>query len=228
MSKISSAFAVPLASAFMAEPEALNAELRELFIRRSGEGNKHANPSPYTHRNDALFESRFDLFDWPHPAVQKLKTFCLSNLYALIGQLNGYDKDTLARLDLANSAWFHVTERGGYFGVHNHPMASWSAVYMVCQEGDEEDPHSGMLTLINPHTVSTMYMDKANASLCQPFTHANLTFRLRPGQLLMFPSWLMHEVTPYEPREKGYRITVAFNAWFRFSGNATSAPYAGA
>ena len=39
------------------------------------------------------------------------------------------------------------------------------------------------------------------------------SYRLRAGQLVLFPSWFNHEVLPY--RGQGERITVAFNCWFR-------------
>ena len=34
----------------------------------------------------------------------------------------------------------------------------------------------------------------------------------RPGELVMFPSWVLHDVKPFEG--EGERITIAFNCWF--------------
>ena len=34
----------------------------------------------------------------------------------------------------------------------------------------------------------------------------------QPGQLVLFPSWILHDVKPFEG--EGERITVAFNCWF--------------
>ena len=39
-----------------------------------------------------------------------------------------------------------------------------------------------------------------------------LSVRLEPGQLVLFPSWLLHDVKPFQG--EGERITVAFNCWF--------------
>lgn len=37
--------------------------------------------------------------------------------------------------------------------------------------------------------------------------------------MLLFPSWMLHEVSAFEPRtEDGLRITVAFNARFSMAG----------
>lgn len=218
--EISSAFSTPIAFARMESPEALNAELRSLFLACEAEGERFANPEPYTHRNDALFESNFTLFDWPQPAIARLRDFCWASLYRLIGELNQYDLDTLRRLHIAYESWFHITRRGGYFGVHNHPLHSWSGVYCVCQEGDDPASDSGKLTFINPHAMSTMFIDMATHRMKPPFSMGNLSIRLAPGQLVLFPSWLLHEVTPFEPRQDGLRITVAFNARFRMEGVA--------
>lgn len=218
MASISIPFAVPLAIEQMADSAQLNAELREFFLDCEARGEQFANPEPFTHRNHALFESAFTLFDWNHPAIARLRDFCWQNLYQVIRDLNQYDTEMLQRLHIAHESWFHVTRTGGYFGVHNHPMHSWSGVYCVCQEGDDPESDSGKLTFINPQATSTMYVDMATHRMQRPYSMANLPMRLRPGQLVIFPSWLLHEVTPFEPRGEGVRITVAFNARFRLAG----------
>ena len=224
MATITTAFAVPIVTAQLDAPQALNAELRDLFLECEAQGDKYANPDPYTHRNEALFESAFNLFDWPHPAVARMRDFCLSHLYQTIGELNGYDTATLQRLHMASESWFHVTRRGGYFGVHNHPMHSWSGVYCVCQDGDEANRDSGRLTFISPFITNTMFVDMASHRMKPPYQLGSIPMRLTPGQLVLFPSWMLHEVSAFEPEEAGLRITVAFNARFRMQGVERHAP----
>jgi uncharacterized protein (TIGR02466 family) len=214
--QITTAFAVPTAFAKMPDCEALNAELRELFLAKAGEGERYANPEPYTHRNEALFESNFRLFDWPQPCVQRLRDFCWSNLYRLIRAVNNYDTEMLARLHMASESWFHVTRKGGYFGPHNHPLHSWSGVYCVSHHGDDPESDSGKLTFIDPLMQFNMYVDMANFKLQPPFQMGTRMYRLSPGDLVLFPSWLLHEVTPYEGDD--VRITVAFNTRFKLVG----------
>ncbi|MBK9657707.1 MAG: hypothetical protein IPO66_20725 [Rhodanobacteraceae bacterium] len=50
----------------------------------------------------------------------------------------------------------------------------------------------------------------------QPYAYGPRNFRLAAGQLLLFPSWVMHEVRPYFGEAS--RITVAFNVRFRMAG----------
>lgn len=218
MAQISPLFAVPFATADIDQPEPLNAQLRELFLAREAQGNRHANKDAYTVKSKALFESDFGLFETRDPVISKLRDFCWAHLYQVIGELNGYDRETLQRLQIGNEAWFHITRGGGSFGVHNHPMHSWSGVYSVCQEGDDPASDSGRFTVINPHMTSTTYLDMATFKIKQPYGAGSMSLRLRPGQLIIFPSWLLHYVTPFEPAGDGLRITVAFNARFRLDG----------
>ena len=214
MSQIIPYFSVPFCFAQHPQPDALNATLRALFLARETEGDRFANPNPYTMRNVQLFESHFDLFHWPEPCIAELSAFCLSNLMRWVSELNGYDAAALRKIDIATDAWFHVTRRNGYFGVHNHPMASWSGVYCVSPGvNDADQPNSGGLMFINPNTSGSMYADPGNGFLRKPYQHGNPVFHLVPGQLVVFPSWIMHHVVPFYG--DGERITVAFNCSFR-------------
>ena len=218
MVQISTLFAVPFASASLDQPEGLNQRLRALFLAREAQGG-HANKDVYQVPRKALFESNFGLFETDEPDLVRLRDFCWSNLYQVIRDINGYDAETLRRLHIGNEAWFHITRRGGSFDVHNHPNHSWSGVYCVCQEGDEGQAGSGEFTPINPFLMGASYTDMANYRMKPPFAMSNVPIRLAPGQLVIFPSWLMHFVTPFEPKgENALRITVAFNARFRLEG----------
>ena len=212
-------FAVPFGFAQLENCAALNAELRAFFLKRAAEGARYANPRPLTQRNGQVFESDFQLFQAPEPAVQKLKQFCWSNLLGMIAELSKYDEPTMRRLLIYSDSWFHITKRGGFFGLHNHPMASWSGVYCVAPgQHDEDKPDSGLLSFLNPATNGAMYLDAANARMQAPFGYGIRHIRFEPGQLVLFPSWIMHDVKPFEG--EGERITVAFNCWYSLKDNA--------
>jgi uncharacterized protein (TIGR02466 family) len=215
--RIQPAFALPFAHDTLADAGRLNAALRELFLARETEGARFANPGPYTVRNAQVFESHFQLFAWPEPEIAELRAFCLSRVVELAAQLNRYDTATRTRLRVSTDAWFHVTRRGGFFGVHNHPLATWSGVYCVSAGAhDADQPESGTLTFIHPHTAGGMYVDPGSEYVQAPFGIGNLSYNLAPGQLVLFPSWILHTVLPFYG--EGERITVAFNCAFRFEG----------
>jgi uncharacterized protein (TIGR02466 family) len=216
MFQITPGFSVPLVYAKLDDPAELNHQLRELFLAREAEGDRFRNPEPMVYRNDKLFESNFRLFDWPQPACARLRDFCWATLYRAIGELNGYDQKMLMRLHIQHQSWFHITRRGGFFGAHNHAMHSWSGVYCVKHDGDDPASDSGRLTFINPQATSTMYLDMALANMKPPYAMSPRMLRLEPGQLVIFPSWMLHEVLPFDG--EGERITVAFNARFMLDG----------
>jgi uncharacterized protein (TIGR02466 family) len=204
-------FSVPFARTRYPNAQALNQALKQFIYAQERSG--PANPRPLTLRNAGVFESDFNLFRADDPAVQQLKAFCWQQLLALVAMLNGYDLPMINRLSIYNDCWFHVTRRGGFFGLHNHPNASWSGVYCVDPgKHDPGKPDSGLLTFVNPMITSAMHMDAANANLKLPFSPQIARISLEAGQLVMFPSWLLHDVKPFEG--EGERITIAFNCWF--------------
>lgn len=207
-------FSVPLSRSQLPNPQALNAGLKRFILERERSGPR--NPRPITMRNAPVFESDFNLFRSNDPAVQELKGFCWNQMLSLIAAVNGYDLPTVNRLNIFNDCWFHVTRRGGFFGLHNHPNASWSGVY--CVDPGQHDPgrqDSGLLTFVNPMLMNTMHVDAANANMQLPFSNQLASVSLEAGQLILFPSWLLHDVKPFEG--EGERITVAFNCWFTLS-----------
>lgn len=191
----------------------LNAQLRAHVLEHERRGGVGANPRPLTQRNAALYESHFDLFRDANPAIQELKVFCWDQLLAVIGRLNGYDLTTLERLQIYNDAWFHVTRRGGFFGLHNHPNASWSGVYCVDPgNSDAGTRDSGVLSFVNPMIAGAMHVDAGVSRMPLPHGYQIASLRLEPGQLVIFPSWVLHDVKPFFG--DGERITIAFNCWF--------------
>jgi Putative 2OG-Fe(II) oxygenase len=210
--KLINMFAVPFAFSHHPAYVQLNTTLKQ-FIFAQQKGGAAANPRPLTQRNAAVFESHFNLFRDNDPAVQALKVFCWDQLLSLIGQLNGYDMPILERLQIFNDCWFHVTRRGGFFGLHNHPNASWSGVYCVDPgQHDADKKDSGLLSFVNPMITSAMHMDAGIAKMQLPYGYQIAHLALEAGELVIFPSWVLHDVKPFEG--EGERITIAFNCWF--------------
>ncbi|MCX7057146.1 MAG: putative 2OG-Fe(II) oxygenase [Proteobacteria bacterium] len=208
---ISPMFAVPLGEARLEPCGALNRDLEALFLAR--EDDEHRNPTPSHIAQQETFESRFNLFRWPEPCVQELRQFMLDAVVKTVLATTSLRQEDLARLTLHNHTWFHITRQAGSFIAHNHPLASWSAVYCV-RAGEEVagQPDSGLLRFFDPRQGAQAYTDPANARLHPPFALRPLELRLTEGQVVVFPSYLFHEVTPFYGKD--LRITVATNCWF--------------
>ncbi len=209
--RLSPSFAVPFATAQLAACEALNRELEALFLAREDEA--HRNPTPSHIPQEELFESRFNLFRWPEPCVQTLRDFVLGAVAQTVLDATTLQPQELARLGFQNHTWYHLTRYAGSFVGHNHPNASWSAVYCVrAGETVAEEPDSGLLRFFDPRHGANAYSDPANARLKPAFALRPIDVRLTEGQLVVFPSYLFHEVLPFYGRD--LRITVATNCWF--------------
>ena len=207
------AFAVPMAETRYPESESLNASLMGLILALEAQGAGYRNPDPVVHQPDGLFESEFSFFAREEPCVRQLRSWVWSSLGEFLRNINPDLAEGTRGLKIASQTWFHVTRDGGYVGYHNHPMASWSGVYCVSDgEPVPEYSNNGCLVFPHPQIASNAFLDPSNARLHWPFSNGNFVLTLKPGQLVLFPSWLGHYVTPF--RGQGQRTTVAFNAWF--------------
>jgi uncharacterized protein (TIGR02466 family) len=210
---ISPMFAVPFAQAQLPNPDRLNRELKSLLLSREAEGSRYANPNPSLRQQPNVFESDFTLFSWPEPSIQELRQFIWGILGQTIQALNGYSAEQMKRLQIFSHTWYHVTRHGGFTILHTHPMASWSGVYCV-DPGETPDnyPESGVLRFHNPHHYSNYFLDSGNIAQQAPYHHGTWSIKFHAGQVVLFPSWLQHEVLPFFGHDE--RITIAFNTWF--------------
>lgn len=210
---INPVFAVPFAQDFLPDADRLNADLKALLLARESEGQRYANPNPSLRQQAGVFESNFNLFSWQDPCIQTLRQFAWATLGRTVQELNGYSSEETRRIQIYSHTWFHVTRHGGFTIAHTHPMASWSGVYCVAPgETPDDRPESGVLRFHNPHFYSNVFLDPGNARLQAPFHHGTWSVKFQAGQLVLFPSWLQHEVLPFYGSDE--RITIAFNCWF--------------
>lgn len=208
---ITPAFAVPLGEARLESCEALNRELELLFLAR--ESDEFRNPTPSHLPQRETFESRFNLFSWRESCVQQLRSFMLDAVGRTVLQVSNVSPAELQFQTLHNHTWFHITRYGGSFVAHNHPLASWSAVYCVrAGEAPASQPASGVLRLFDTRPGANAYSDLANSRLKTSYAVGSRDIKLVAGQLVVFPSYLYHEVATFYGSD--IRITVATNCWF--------------
>jgi uncharacterized protein (TIGR02466 family) len=204
---------VPFATVTMPGADSLCAQLAALFLEREAEGPRYRN----TTERDAqrgVFESRFDLHTWPDAPVQQLFGFIHAALAATLHQLGDFTPQQWQQLAFDYHSWFHVTRHGGHQGVHNHPMASWSGIFCVdAGDAPADRADSGAVRFLDTRVGAEMYLDAGNEHLRGQFRQGGYRYSHVPGRLVMFPSYVYHEVFPYWGTRP--RVVVAFNAWIR-------------
>ena len=210
--EIVSWFATPIISASIPGAQQLNRDLLPLILEKEKAGDAYRHEMRIPTQVGPVFESRFDFFEWPDAPVQQLAGEVHSVLFHVVGRMNGYSDEEMANLTFYYDSWFHVTRSGGYQSIHYHPGASWSGIYAV-QTGDRVDdrPESGQVKFYDPRGAVFMHVDPGNERLEPRYTATPVYLPHQAGQLVIFPSWLMHEVLPYMGEAE--RIVVAFNAW---------------
>ena len=103
--------------------------------------------------------------------------------------------------------WININPKGGANATHHHQPWDWSGVFYVKQPNiSDEGGRSGMIEFINPCQQSSTLASKGfeNSGMA-PF----LRFRPNPGEIVLFPSYLLHSVYPNETDDD--RITIAYN-----------------
>jgi uncharacterized protein (TIGR02466 family) len=151
-----------------------------------------------TNRNG--WHSSTDLPSWPEPAVQALTRWtarCTEQ-----ATMSTYHGNRPVSFDAWRmNGWANVNPPGGYNRLHNHARRNWhwSACYYV-ELGDIPAANAG---------GALVFVERATGLV--PTGAPPRTFRFVPqeGMLIIFPSWLHHEVEPHEAGSD--RISIAFN-----------------
>ncbi len=212
--KVDQFFATPMAEVRMAKPEKLTRALSKLFLQKEKQGAEFKATYKRDTQHGDLFESRFDLFYWEDAPVKELFEFCHAAMTELLRRLSGYTQEEFDKLKFFYHSWFHVTRNGGFQGMHFHQNASWSGIFCV-DPGDHlpEAPYSGRVRFHDPRYTAYYYTDAGNKRLLPPAHMGTVDMHHETGKLLIFPSYLMHEIYPYAGERP--RIVVAFNCWVK-------------
>ena len=191
---------------------ALNADLLALMAECRKSKENQPEPPVWASTDDLL--QRYP----EHPALQSLFGFVSDVVFEAARVANSEVWAELGAPGLRIvmvGAWFQVQNQGGRHGIHNHGNCSWSGVYYVDVDPAPErvrHPQFGALNGITrfhgPHLarLGGAHMDLGSAYL----QHSTHDVHPVPGTVIVFPSWLLHEVLPYEGQRD--RVIVSFNA----------------
>ena len=167
--------------------------------------------APFFASDDDLLQ-RIQLPEW-----QGFVQFLVESLRDTVSQANrgAWPAGAQALQVAIEGLWFQTSTRGAFHDLHTHGNCSWSAVYVVQVDEDEQrvahptyGAANGVTRLYGPPfaQLGGAHVDLGNAYLQPP--HVDVP--PRPGQLLIFPSWLAHQALPYDGESE--RIIVSFNA----------------
>jgi uncharacterized protein (TIGR02466 family) len=150
------------------------------------------------------WHSALDFFRRPEPGCAALAAQLRAATAAATRQVApGFD---LAAHATQEEGWINVNGPGAYNAPHDHPGWAWSGTYYVAvPEGGPA--HAGLLEFLDPRTGANVFAPRGAACFLP-----KVQLRPRAGELVIFPAFLRHWVTPNETAAP--RISVAFNARF--------------
>ena len=109
----------------------------------------------------------------------------------------------LARKPRLDSLWVNLLKGGGHHGGHIHPHSIISGTLYV-----EVPPGSGAIRFEDPRLPLMMAAPTRSPDAPEEL-RSFVTVQPRPGLLLLWESWLRHEVMPGSGR--GQRLSISFN-----------------
>jgi uncharacterized protein (TIGR02466 family) len=137
------------------------------------------------------------------PQMQPLVNEINNRLEQLRNVVNFIDEVVLK----IESMWININHRYSYNSLHIHPNSYISGVYYV-----KTPENSGELVLRNPSNIQSMFTPSSVIKSFNEFNSSKWTISPEVGKLVLFPSWIEHEVTQNLSNED--RISIAFNTNF--------------
>lgn len=195
-------FPTPIAAIEVPDASSLNARLAQVILERRSE-----RPSIQS-SNAGGWHSDRDLLEWGGEDAKAILALARSAATRLTADRAGKP----VHPSWVVQAWANVNGPGDSNICHYHAGSFWSGTYYVADGGCASDPSlGGQFEMLDPRgPAPAMYAptltfagdDGRSAGTAE-------TIQPRPGLMVLFPSWLHHQVRPY--RGAALRISIAFN-----------------
>ena len=152
---------------------------------------------------------RSAVFGWhSHTQLHKLDTFqaFVSIVIDSVSEISKFQKiDTEMHMSKIDQCWAIVNPQYAHNTLHNHPNSIYSGVYYLIAPNK-----CGSLVFRDPREVSHMW--KLPTSEHTVWTAQNVEYEPKESRMVIFPSWLLHQVQPNLSTED--RVSISFNISF--------------
>jgi len=152
-----------------------------------------ANPAPVS-ADRLCYQSRDDLLEWSEEPVQQLCEAILRGIWSTVAAVTTVGPEQLQTLSMQARARFTIVQPDGCLPATSHSLTAWAGIYCLqapaptTQRGD-----SGVVRFYESR-LGTMFADATTSAMRIPFTTGHYTWRAVPGQLVVFPGSLTHEI----------------------------------
>lgn len=182
--------AIPIGSAMWSDFEKNKQTIIDLCLSQEKPNTIESNIGTPIKGN--MWESKFGFLE-SNPELKDLKIWCNTVLANFLHTINHRPQQPLI-----TESWCHVTSPGGFHGPHRHPWSTWSGIFYV--SADEEE---------NAYNSFHNFFDLPQLPGYE-FWEETFVVPFKPGQLVIFPSTMLHYAKPYPGKDK--RIVISFNS----------------
>jgi len=142
-----------------------------------------------------------DNLDLATPELAEL----FAEVHKRLDEVHRYFEFNASMRQVITEAWININQKGHFNCSHDHPGSLFSAVYYV--KGGADKGELELKTPIIPHTYT---ISNEMAGSFNAFTGHAVVVPPITGDLLIFPSWLLHRVNMSQSDDA--RISIAFNS----------------
>jgi uncharacterized protein (TIGR02466 family) len=132
------------------------------------------------------------------PQLVELKNFIKTTVQQIHNSIG-----LAGKLEFTNS-WFSINRKYGYHETHNHCPDIWSGVYYL--QAEEQD---ATISFTNRNLINSGWPYGAQKVHHTDFISSKMTCPVKTGLLVIFPSYLDHNVD--QQLSDNERISIAFN-----------------
>lgn len=138
------------------------------------------------------------------PTFGELQRRLDRHVHAFTGEL---DFDLEGRRLSMTDCWVNLMGPGAVHGLHLHPLATISGTYYV------RTPRGSSVLKFEDPRIDRMMAAPPRRADCRPENRGWIEVPAEAGRLVLFESWLRHEVPPNPTGRK--RVSISFNyGWF--------------
>ena len=199
-------FETPLIIADVPDVAELTGELRAII-------NERRNSHESTIRTNQLgWQSDLGMLQWGGEPAKKLGSLMVQMCSRFTHDIGQADPEK-PRFEWSAEMWANICPPGVGHESHTHPGALWSAVFYV-DDGlaERESPsNAGYLVMQDPRNpLPVMYKPDLRYTDAEGKVYrSDHRFIPKIGQIIAFPSWVSHWVTPHTGKRE--RISIALN-----------------
>jgi uncharacterized protein (TIGR02466 family) len=189
-------FGTPVMEYLWPDAAELNPQLRQAIMEhaRQHQGTKQTNAGGWHSPNGQL--------EFCGAAGERLIQHMYDMAAEATGRLYAQNGRAPEKVNWTVVAWANINRRGHYNTIHTHPSATWSGVYYVDRGETNPKTEGTSIQLYDPNPARTniFFPDVGSGSF---------RFRPEPGLMILFPSYVPHDVPPHQGDRP--RISIAFN-----------------